>query len=141
MYNQKHHQFNTFYNHKFAFHITGPRQDAFDEVLRLRPKVVKTLDFSVDVMKNIKAEIPDLFLIGRLFVHPQDFGQLSGSTSQIARQRGRDPRKLREELEVEAQADIYQPAAPVAQNNPDPDPGEPPEDEENRGLKVIEGAK
>ena len=88
MYNQLYHEFNSFYNHKFAFHITGPRQDAFDAVLRLRPKVVKTLDFSVDVMKNFKQEIPDLFLIGRLFVHPQDFGQLSGGTAQIARERG-----------------------------------------------------
>ena len=88
MYNQKYHKFNSFYNHKFAFHITGPRQDAFNEVLRLKPKVVKTLDFSVDIMKRFKEEIPDLFLIGRLFVHPQDFGQLSGGTAQVARQRG-----------------------------------------------------
>jgi hypothetical protein len=100
MYNQLYHKFNSFYNHKFAFHITGPRQDAFDAVLRLRPKVVKTLDFSVDVMKNFKQEIPDLFLIGRLFVHPQDFGQLSGGTAQIARERGLEmaERILREEV-------------------------------------------
>ena len=100
MYNQKYHKFNSFYNHKFAFHITGPRQDAFDEVLRLRPKVVKTLDFSVDVMKRFKEEIPDLFLVGRLFVHPQDFGQLSGGTAQVARQRGLEMAEkiLREEV-------------------------------------------
>jgi len=100
VYNQKYHQFDSFYNHKFGFHITGPRQDAFNEVFRLKPKVVKTLDFSVDVMKRIKTEIPDLFLIGRLFVHPQDFGQLSGSTAQVARQRGIEmaERILREEV-------------------------------------------
>jgi hypothetical protein len=96
MYNQKHHQFNTFYNHKFGFHITGPRQDAFDEVLRLKPKVVKTLDFSVDVMKRFRQEIPDLFLIGRLFVHPQEFG----GTAAEAKQKGGEmaERILREEV-------------------------------------------
>jgi len=100
MYNQKYHKFNSFYNHKFGFHITGPRQDAFDEVLRLKPKVVKTLDFSVDAMRRFKEEIPDLFLIGRLFVFPQDFGQLSGGTAQVARQRGLEMAEkiLREEV-------------------------------------------
>ena len=100
MYNQKYHQFETFYNHKFGFHITGPRQDAFNEVFRLRPKVVKTLDFSVDVMKRIRQEIPDVFLIGRLFVFPQDFGQLSGGTARDARQKGVEmaERILREEV-------------------------------------------
>jgi hypothetical protein len=88
VYNQKYHRFDSFYNHKFGFHITGPRQDAFEAVFKLKPKVVKTLDFSVDVMKQIRREIPDVFLIGRLFVHPQDFGQLSGGTVQAARQRG-----------------------------------------------------
>jgi len=100
VYNQKYHQFDSFYNHKFGFHITGPRQDAFEAVFRLKPKVVKTLDFSVEVMKRIRQEIPDVFLIGRLFVHPQDFGQLSGKTSQAARQRGLEmaERILREEV-------------------------------------------
>ncbi|MCB0192818.1 MAG: hypothetical protein KDJ65_12815 [Anaerolineae bacterium] len=103
MYNQKNHVFDTFYNHKFGFHITGPRQDAFAEVFRLRPKVVKTLDFSVDVMRRIKQEIPDVFLIGRLFVHPQDYGQLSGGTAVDARRKGiaMAERILREEVNRE----------------------------------------
>ncbi|GAB4408529.1 MAG: hypothetical protein Fur0044_01860 [Anaerolineae bacterium] len=100
MYHQKYHKFNTLYNHKYGFHITGPRQDAFDAVFRLRPKVVKTLDFSVEVMKRIRQEIPDVFLIGRLFVHPQDFGQLSGGTAEAARKKGVEmaERILREEV-------------------------------------------
>ncbi len=99
MYNQKHHKFNSFYNHKFGFHINSPRQDAIEAVFRLKPKVVKTLDFSVDFMKRIKQEIPDVFLIGRFFVYPQDFGQLSGGTAQTARQKGVEmaERILREE--------------------------------------------
>lgn len=103
MYHQKYHKFETFYNHKFGFHITGPRQDAFEAVFRLRPRVVKTLDFSVEVMKKIRREIPDVFLIGRLFVHPQDFGQLSGGTAQAARQKGLEmaERILREEVNRE----------------------------------------
>jgi hypothetical protein len=103
MYNQKYHQFDTFYNHKFGFHITGPRQDAFDAVLRVRPKIVKTLDFSVEVMKGIRQEIPDVFLIGRLFVHPQDFGQLSGGKARDAQQKGLEmaERILREEVNKE----------------------------------------
>jgi hypothetical protein len=104
MYHQKYHKFETFYNHKFGFHITGPRQDAFEAVFNLRPRVVKTLDFSVEVMKRIRREIPDVFLIGRLFVHPQDFGQLSGGTVEAARQKGLDmaERILREEVNREA---------------------------------------
>ncbi len=103
MYHQKYHKFDTFYNHKFGFHITGPRQDAFEAVFRLRPRVVKTLDFSVEVMKRIRQEIPDVFLMGRLFVHPQDFGQLSGGTAQAARQKGVEmaERILREEVNQE----------------------------------------
>lgn len=103
MYHQKYHSFTTLYNHKFGFHITGPRQDAFEAVFRLRPRVVKTLDFSVEVMKRIRQEIPDVFLIGRLFVHPQDFGQLSGGTAQAARQKGIElaERILREEVNQE----------------------------------------
>lgn len=100
MYNQKYHKLDTLYNHKYGFHITGPRQEAFDAVFRLRPKVVKTLDFSVDVMKRIRQEIPDVFLIGRLFVYPQDFGQLSGGTAEAARRKGIEmaERILREEV-------------------------------------------
>jgi len=100
MYNQKYHKFNSFYNHKFGFHITGPHQGAFNEIFQIKPKIVKTMDFSVDVMTRIKQEIPDVFLIGRLFVHPQDFGQLSGNTAQAARQKGIEmaDRILREEI-------------------------------------------
>jgi hypothetical protein len=89
MYNQKYHQFDTFYNHKFGFHINGPHQQAFETAFDLKPKVVKTLDFSVEVMKEMHQRIPDLFLIGRLFVDPQDFGQLGdGYSLARARQRG-----------------------------------------------------
>jgi len=100
MYNHKYHKFHSLYNHKFGFHINGPSNDAFDEVFRLKPKVVKTLDFSVAVMKRIRQEIPDVFLMGRLYVQPQDFGQLSGRTSQAARQKGIEmaERILREEV-------------------------------------------
>lgn len=86
MYNQKYHQFKTLYNHKFGFHINGPRQDAFEAVLRLKPRVVKTLDFSVEAMRRIREAIPDVFLIGRLVITPQDFGQ--GQGAQVARQKG-----------------------------------------------------
>jgi N-acetylmuramoyl-L-alanine amidase len=86
MYDQKYHQFNTLYNHKFGFHINGPRQDAIEAVLRLKPRIVKTLDFSVEAMRRIREAIPDVFLIGRLVISPQDFGQ--GQGAQIARQKG-----------------------------------------------------
>ena len=98
MYHQKYHPFKTLYNHKFGFHINGPRQDAFDAVLRLRPRVVKTLDFSVEAMRRIREAIPDVFLIGRLVTSPQDFGQQQGA--QVARQKGlaMAERILREEV-------------------------------------------
>jgi len=100
MYNQQLHQFDEFYNHKFGFHINGPHKGAFEAVFDVEPRIVKTLDFSVEILKRMKAEIPDLFLIGRLFVFPQDFGQLTGGTIQIAQQRGREMAEkiLREEI-------------------------------------------
>ncbi|MDM8528050.1 hypothetical protein QUF58_07520 [Anaerolineales bacterium HSG24] len=100
MYNQRYHKFDTFYNHKFGFHINGPHPGAFEAIHRVKPKIVKTLDFSVDVFKRMKQESPDTFLIARLFVHPQDFGQLSGGTAQDARKRGVEmaERILREEI-------------------------------------------
>jgi hypothetical protein len=100
MYNQKYHKYNNFYNHKFGFHINGPHPGAFEEIFKAKPKIVKTLDFSVDLFKRMKQEMPDTFLIGRLFVHPQDYGQLSGRTAKDARQRGVEmaERILREEI-------------------------------------------
>ena len=105
MYNQKYHHFDFLYNHKYGFHINGPRQDAFDAALRMRPRIVKTLDFSVEAMKNIRREIPDVFLIGRLTVSPQDFGQMYNSHAPMstrikqARQKGKEmaTRILRQE--------------------------------------------
>jgi len=106
MYNQKYHHFDFLYNHKYGFHINGPRRDAFDAVFRMRPRIVKTLDFSVDVMKRMRQEIPDVFLIGRLAVHPQDFGQMRNSHAPMstrirqAQQKGWEmaERILREEV-------------------------------------------
>ncbi|HMR66517.1 MAG TPA: hypothetical protein PKE64_21090, partial [Anaerolineae bacterium] len=84
MYNQKNHQFKTFYNHKFGFHLSAPQREACNEALKLRPKVLKTLDFSVDFLSRVRLEQPDTFIIGRLFVHPQEFGR----TASDAQRRG-----------------------------------------------------
>ncbi len=91
MYNQKYHQFSSFYNHKFGFHLNGMSSGAITAVARLKPKVVKTLDFSVQPLKELRQQLPDTFLIGRLVVTPQDFGQLGGGyDSQRARLRGQE---------------------------------------------------
>jgi|GEM_PF-1634900 len=91
MYNQKYHQFTSFYNHKFGFHLNGLSSGAVAAVARLKPKVVKTLDFSVQPLKELRQQLPDTFLIGRLVVDPQDFGQLGGGyDSQRATLRGQE---------------------------------------------------
>jgi hypothetical protein len=100
MYNQKYHQFNDFYNHKFGFHINGGN-NGFETALRLKPKIVKTLELSVDPNRQLRQAIPDLFLIGRLYVDPQDFGQLGGGFSSTrARLRGQEMADKILQLEV-----------------------------------------
>lgn len=87
MFNQKYHQFDNFYNHKFGFHILGGNQ-GFGAALDLKAKVVKTMDFSVEPLRQLREKTPDVFLIGRLYVQPQDFGQLAGGFNPaLARQR------------------------------------------------------
>lgn len=87
-YNQKYHRFNSFYNHKFGFHINGGNK-AFEAAIAQQAKLVKTLEHSPDNNRRLRAEVADVFLIGRLFVNPQDFGQIGeGATSRRARQKG-----------------------------------------------------
>ncbi len=95
MYNQKYHSFERFYNHKYGFHINGPNQAAYNAAERLKPRILKTLEHNVDVMKRLREVIPDAFFIGRLYDPVQDFGNYPGSDPiaeriRRARQRGRD---------------------------------------------------
>lgn len=85
MYNQEHWEFDTQYNHKFGFHISGWSPGALEEVLRVKPKVVKVLDPNPDSLIRIKEEIPDVIIIYRQF----EANQYLGATNDEAYQAGR----------------------------------------------------
>jgi hypothetical protein len=55
-------------NHKYGFHVNRTGGDVLDAIRRIRPKVVKALDHNVDFCKEVRAMVPDVFLIGRLVV-------------------------------------------------------------------------
>ena len=74
MYHQKYHKFQKLYNHKYGFHINGPNQAAYEAAIRLKPRLLKTLEHDVGAMKRIREAVPDAFFIGRLFDPVQDFG-------------------------------------------------------------------
>jgi hypothetical protein len=82
--------------HKIGFHINGPRADAIEAAIRVQPRIVKTLDFSVDSMRRLRENIPGVILIGRLVVSPQEFG--ASLDEAVARGREFAERILREEV-------------------------------------------
>jgi hypothetical protein len=62
-------------NHKYGFHINRTGADVLDAVRRIKPRVVKVLDHNVDFCKEVRAIVPDVFLIGRLVITPQEQDQ------------------------------------------------------------------
>ncbi|MFQ5611360.1 MAG: hypothetical protein ACE5H9_04425 [Anaerolineae bacterium] len=61
------------YNHKFGFHINAISQPVEDAIMRLRPRVLKTLHHDVNFWRRIRQELPDTFIIGRLYEANQRF--------------------------------------------------------------------
>ncbi len=59
-------------NHKYGFHVNRTGNDVLAAVRRIKPRVIKVLDHNVDFAREIRAIVPDVFLIGRLVVTPQE---------------------------------------------------------------------
>lgn len=74
MYNNRHHPFNFQYNHKFGFHVNGWVKNVHQEILRLKPRIVKVLDPNVDALRTIRQAIPDCLIIYRHYFPHQNFG-------------------------------------------------------------------
>jgi hypothetical protein len=58
-------------NHKYGFHTNRTGDDVLDAIKRIHPKVIKALDHDVGFWKQVRAILPEVFVIGRLAV-PQD---------------------------------------------------------------------
>ncbi|MEM7128745.1 MAG: hypothetical protein AAF702_20600 [Chloroflexota bacterium] len=61
-------------NHKYGFHVNRTGDDVFDAIRRIKPKVIKMLDYDIGFWTRVREIHPDVFLIARDFVpnHEQD---------------------------------------------------------------------
>ena len=58
---------------KFGFHVNAASAQVFDAVVRVRPKVIKTLHHDVNFWRRVREVHPSAFIIGRLFTPNQEF--------------------------------------------------------------------
>lgn len=59
-------------NHKYGFHVNRPSADVLDAVERIRPQVLKGVEHDVGFWKEVRAIVPDAFIIGRVVVDPHE---------------------------------------------------------------------
>jgi hypothetical protein len=61
-------------NHKYGFHCNRTGFDILDAFKRIKPGVVKVLDPNIDFLTRLRADHPDVFIIGRIVVplHEQE---------------------------------------------------------------------
>ncbi len=59
--------------HKCGFHINAVSERVFDAIVRIKPKVIKTLHHDVEFWKRVRQAHPTAFIIGRLFAADQQF--------------------------------------------------------------------
>jgi hypothetical protein len=63
--------------HKLGFHIHYSGGVAKDEIIpalrKIKPKVVKFMEYNMDILRRIREELPDTFVIGRLYTANQEF--------------------------------------------------------------------
>jgi len=57
--------------HKYGFHVNRTGDDVLDAIRRIRPTVIKTMDPNVGFWRTVRDMLPDVLLIGRVFV-PQE---------------------------------------------------------------------
>ena len=74
MYNNKHHEFTTQYNHKLFAHANRWGNDVIKYITELKPKVIKFLDPNLTNVKLVRKLVPDALLIYRKWQPSQSLG-------------------------------------------------------------------
>jgi len=59
--------------HKYGFHVNAVSDRVFDAIVRIKPRVIKTLHHDVGFWKRVREVHPTVFIIGRLFTPDQEF--------------------------------------------------------------------
>ena len=79
--------------HKYGFHVNAASGQVFDAIVRVKPRIIKTLHHDVNFWRHVREVHPTAFIVGRLFTPNQEF-------QSNPKGRGRDfaERVLREEV-------------------------------------------
>jgi hypothetical protein len=80
-------------NHKYGFHVNAVGDQVFDAIVRIKPRVIKTLHHDVNFWKRVREVHPKAFIIGRLYTPNQEF-----QSDPAGRAREFSERILREEV-------------------------------------------
>jgi hypothetical protein len=83
MYNNKHHEFTTQYNHKLFAHANRWGNDVISYISELKPKVIKFLDPNAGNVQPIRDLIPDALLIYRKWKPSQPLGNSENEAHQL----------------------------------------------------------
>jgi hypothetical protein len=83
MYNNKHHEFTTQYNHKLFSHINRWGNDVIAYITELRPKVIKFLDPNLTNVRLVRELVPDALLIYRKWQPVQPLGNSEAQAFQL----------------------------------------------------------
>lgn len=58
--------------HKYGFHVNRSGDDVFDAIRRLKPAVIKTLEYDIGFWQRVREIHPEVFLIGRDYITNQE---------------------------------------------------------------------
>jgi hypothetical protein len=83
VYNNRHHEFITQYNHKLFAHINRWGSDVVEYIGRLKPKVIKFLDPNLDNIRLVRELVPDVLLIYRQWQPAQPLGNSEPEAFQL----------------------------------------------------------
>jgi hypothetical protein len=59
--------------HKYGFHVNAASGQVFDAIVRVKPRIIKTLHHDVNFWRHVREIHPTAFIVGRLFTPNQDF--------------------------------------------------------------------
>lgn len=90
MYNSKHHEFMTQYNHKLFAHANRWGNDIISYISELKPKVIKFLDPNLANVQLVRDLIPDALLIYRKWQPAQPLGNSEAEAHQLGVNFGRE---------------------------------------------------
>jgi len=59
--------------HKYGFHVNAASGRVFDAIVRVKPRIIKTLHHDVNFWRRVREVHPGAFIVGRLFTPNQEF--------------------------------------------------------------------